>query len=601
MTGKITAKKHGLLSRLMPVLALGLLPPADSIAGTYIFAGEANGADIITHPSGYTGSGGILTVRVCIDPLSINAAAMEIPVQNNINIYNRLQPTTGNLFLGGSNNVPASQVDFESVSLHELGHCLGLGHVNAASESGLTGNNRNYTKATDGANNVFNINAGSDGIIGSSDDIRGDDVNLHWYRKSNNNPFSIDNPVDSTTYARDLADLQALGHNFAANADRAVGALLGVPNTEAVMQQGTFNDEAQRTLAHDDVATLLYAASGENERAGIGVPDDYTINLEYGGINSSNCDISLSITNTNSLAFCSVGGAGIAPNHVRITSGSIEFGSAFSWFFNTDTSNQAPVLAPIGNQSVIEGQSLSVGITATDADGDTLQFNPTGLPAFATFTNTGNGAATLDIMPAAGASGTYPVTINVTDSGLPVLADSETFDIIVNNPAIDSDGDGLSDTFETTVLFTNPNNVDTDGDGLADGAGGVVPLASLPGGIDVDSDGFVDGEQDLGTDPVAEDTDGDQLPDGLEVANNADPLDPGSWPTLADGDIAPLGQPDGILNAADYLIMQRIVLQHLTPNPLEYAHGDLYPVGSPDGVIDTSDLLLLLEMIMSAP
>ncbi len=75
------------------------------------------------------------------------------------------------------------------------------------------------------------------------------------------------------------------------------------------MQQGTFFDEAQRTLGHDDVATLRYAASGIDERESGGpggryANDNYSIVLEYGGISTTNCDISMSMTSTTSLAFC---------------------------------------------------------------------------------------------------------------------------------------------------------------------------------------------------------------------------------------------------------------------------------------------------------
>jgi hypothetical protein len=484
-------------------LLTGLIVSTNSLAGAYIFAGEAIGVDVITHPNTYFGSGGNVTVRVCIAPTSIDSTKMELAVFNNINIYNQLQPTTGNLFLGGSNNIPSGQIDFESVALHEIGHCLGMDHVNASSESGQTGNNQNYTKATDGADNTLNLNAGADGIIGSSDDIRGDDVNLHWFRNSNNNPFTIDNIIDSSTYSRDLANLPA-GHTFATNADSTVAGLLGFPNTEAVMQQGGFFDEAQRTLVHDDVATLLLAASGVDMISGNA--DDYSITLEYGGISTSNCDVSLSMTSTTGLAFCSTGGSFIGSNHARITTANIEFGQGFSWFFN-----------PLSN------------------------------------------------------SGT------------------------------DTDGDGMSDEFEMNVKGTNPNSVDTDGDGLADGGGGIVPLATLPGGIDINGDGFVDGEQDFGTNPTLVDTDGDQISDGIEILNNSDPLDINSWPNLADGDLAPLGNPDGIINAADLLIAQRITLQLITANPLQLAHGDLHPVGSPDGIINTPDLLLLLQLIQAAP
>lgn len=157
---------------------------------------------------------------------------------------------------------------------------------------------------------------------------------------------------------------------------------------------------------------------------------------------------------------------------------------------------------------------------------------------------------------------------------------------------LDDDRDGLLNSTEAS-LGTNPALADTDGDGLVDGNGGIVPVASVPGAVDFDGDGFVDGEQALGTDPLRVDSDGDRLNDGLEVANGADPLDPGSWPNLADRDVAPLGAPDGQVNAGDYIVMLRMALGQLTPTPLELAHGDLYPPGAPDGQINVQDLILM--------
>ncbi|MFV1973175.1 MAG: matrixin family metalloprotease [Thiohalobacterales bacterium] len=573
-------------------LLLGLVVSANSFAGAYVYAGEDNGTDLVTHPSGYAGSGGPITVRVCIDPTSANATSMEIPIQNNINIFNRLQPTVGNLVSGGANNIPGGQVDLESVALHEIGHCLGLAHVNAASESGLTGFNREYTKATEGRNNKFDLDPGDDGIIGSSDDDRRDDINLHWFRESNNNPFTIASTVDSTTYSVKASDLPT-GHGFAANAGRTVGALLGIANTEAVMQQGTYFDEAQRTLGHDDVATLLYAASGINEWAG--TSDDYTIHLEYGGISTSNCDINISMTTTSSLAFCETGGVFIGSSslgHVRITTANIEFGSSFSWFFNTETVNQAPVLNSIGNQAVEQGQSLSTNITASDPDNDGLAFSVTGLPSFATLSDQGNGSATLEIHPALGEAGVYPVTISVMDDGLPVLTTSENFDIIV---FVDTDGDGISDALET-LFGTDPNLADSDGDGLNDG-------------VEIGFDGdftsynpFHPTINPTGTDLNANspDSDGDGLSDQLEHDNTTgnEPIDPETWPNLADANVAPHGNPDSEVNAADYLVAMRIALGLLTATPVDLAHGDMYPVGSPDGVINLPDLILILQAVL---
>ena len=54
------------------------------------------------------------------------------------------------------------------------------------------------------------------------------------------------------------------------------------------------------------------------------------------------------------------------------------------------TTNQPPVLAPIGNRAVGVGQTIGILLSATDADGDTVHYGATNLPPQATFdTNTG--------------------------------------------------------------------------------------------------------------------------------------------------------------------------------------------------------------------
>ena len=51
------------------------------------------------------------------------------------------------------------------------------------------------------------------------------------------------------------------------------------------------------------------------------------------------------------------------------------------------------------------------------------------------------------------------------------------------------------------------------------------------------------------------------------------------------------------MNAADFLVMQLIVLGIEPATAAELEHGDLYPVGEPDGVINLSDLLLLFPLL----
>lgn len=313
------------------------LPTNPAQAFAYIFAGESNGIDVVTHPIGYNGSGGILSVSVGIDPSSVNAASMVISVENVIRTFNNLSLTTGNIQFGGATNIPSGQVDFESTLLHELGHSLGLAHVNAATESSLTGANRNYTKATNGIDNSFNLGSGVDVIIGSSDDLRGDDVNLHYFRTSNNNPFTISGTVDNTSYSRDLSNLPT-GDLFAANADRIVSSLLGEGSTEAVMQQGTFYNEAQRTLSADDVAGIRYAAAGQDEIAG--TADDYTLLLTYAGLDAS-AGIVIDFDNSQTgFAVSQSSGTFLISGHVAISANSIFFNTSSPWFFN-NVSNAA--------------------------------------------------------------------------------------------------------------------------------------------------------------------------------------------------------------------------------------------------------------------
>jgi len=314
--------------------------------------------DIITHPLDYTCVGGALAISVGIDPTSAHAAQMLVPGQNIVDAWNGLTPTTGNIVPGA---IGAGQVDWESVALHELGHAIGLAHPNAATESGLVGADQDYTKATDGANNAFDIDDGVDNVIGSSDDVRGDDDNLNHFRISNNNPFTLGATVDSTTYSRVLGPLPA-GHLFSANPDRGVGALLGFANSEASMQQGTFFGETQRTLGHDDVGGIQRAQAGCDGIAGNA--DDHTINLTFDGL-SATSDIVLDFDDSETAFAVTIvtgifiGGApGFVTDNVGITSSEIFFHDdmpgSFEWFFTpSQTTAVGGELIPLDTSALL--------------------------------------------------------------------------------------------------------------------------------------------------------------------------------------------------------------------------------------------------------
>ena len=151
----------------------------------------------------------------------------------------------------------------------------------------------------------------------------------------------------------------------------------------------------------------------------------------------------------------------------------------------------------------------------------------------------------------------------------------------------DTDMDGLPDYVETntgtyngsTDTGTDPDVPDTDGDGLDDGAEVITH----------------------GTNPLLRDTDNDGFGDGVEVSAGTNPNNQnGPWPA-ADGDLAPLGSYNGVVNVADYLLAQRMALGLVTPTLLDIAHGDVVSTGASAGVIDTADVLLILQQALNGP
>jgi hypothetical protein len=129
--------------------------------------------------------------------------------------------------------------------------------------------------------------------------------------------------------------------------------------------------------------------------------------------------------------------------------------------------NQPPMLDPIGNKSVSEGQPLQFTVTATDPDGDGLACSASNLPTGATFDTT---TRVFSWTPGYGQSGTYSnVLFTVTDNGSPVANDSEAVTISVGNvnrpPVLDPIGN--KSVNEGQLLEFSVTATDPDGDGLA--------------------------------------------------------------------------------------------------------------------------------------
>src|SRR5205807_1226803 len=144
--------------------------------------------------------------------------------------------------------------------------------------------------------------------------------------------------------------------------------------------------------------------------------------------------------------------------------------------------NQPPVLAPIPNQSVNEGQLLQFTVTATDPDGDTLSFAGANLPTGATLTDNHNGTATFSWTPSFTQAGNYTnVMVTVTDSGTPPASASQSFTITVgtvNRPTIPARIGNRTATSGLPLSITMTAS-DPDGDALSFAATNVPTGASF--------------------------------------------------------------------------------------------------------------------------
>ena len=123
--------------------------------------------------------------------------------------------------------------------------------------------------------------------------------------------------------------------------------------------------------------------------------------------------------------------------------------------------NRAPVLDSIGSKSVNENTALTFTLTASDADGDSLNYSSVNLPSGASL----NGESGSFVWtPTYEQSGTYSVQFNATDES---LNDSETVSITVNNvnraPILNSISTVTINETETATIVLVASDPDNDG------------------------------------------------------------------------------------------------------------------------------------------
>ena len=120
----------------------------------------------------------------------------------------------------------------------------------------------------------------------------------------------------------------------------------------------------------------------------------------------------------------------------KIAGYNVHGASAYSNVASVTTTNRIPQLIAISDVVLKSNQTATVNIVAKDDSTDHVTLTVTGLPSFATFTDKGNGTATINVTPNANTLGAYAVIVTATDNSN--ASSSTAFNILVSDVNIAS-------------------------------------------------------------------------------------------------------------------------------------------------------------------
>lgn len=198
--------------------------------------------------------------------------------------------------------------------------------------------------------------------------------------------------------------------------------------------------------------------------------------------------------------------------------------SSDSFVLMVDAVNDPPTISPIPDQTTIYSTakgplSFTLNDVETPVNNLTMATNSSNsaLVPNANIVLAGSGPTrTVTITPATNVSGTLTITISANDG---TATTTEAFNLTINPPWFDSDGDGIPDVVEGTGDADGdgvPNYLDedSDGDGIPDAEEGTGDPDGdgMPNFLDEDSDGDGIPDAEEGTD----DSDGDSIPDYVD-------------------------------------------------------------------------------------
>lgn len=180
--------------------------------------------------------------------------------------------------------------------------------------------------------------------------------------------------------------------------------------------------------------------------------------------------------------------------------GSPELTANTTFTLTVNNRNRAPQLSAIADQAVAEAETLTVEIAADDPDGDELSFSSS-LPAFAEFSDDGNGDGAITFRPDFEDEGEYQIEIIVIDDSSPQLSDTTAFQMMVSGTNRSPEIAAISDQVmnEGDSLQIDIEASDPEGDQLSltvgqlpdfgeftDNGDGTARIRLLPGFSDAD-------------------------------------------------------------------------------------------------------------------
>jgi hypothetical protein len=480
-----------------------------------------------------------------LSPSADISATFNSEIDNNNNCLNNT-----NWYYGIDGNKPSNSIDLLSVVMHEIGHGLGFQTFVDITTGDKLGRGL-------GNNDAFMLRL-EDHSTGKT-----------WGQMNNNERLA------SVT---DSADLHWTGAGVTSRvADYSAGIDQGHVRhyAPAVINQGSSVSHFDSALSPNELMEPFITQPKTGPGLAVELMADIGWNIfpSIAPIISTMADLSLQQGSTDQVAFAvgdndtplasltfsfditdtaiidqaglSVSGAGVART-LNITangnaSGTTEITITVSDGINTTTetfqltvSNASPVVtieSPLNDDDFIITDSIFFQATATDLEDGDISAGIQWLSDIDGSFAVGNSIA------APLSAGTHLITASATDSGTLGSNDSITINVYG-----DADNDGMNDLWE----LDNFETLDRDGSG------------------DFDSDGISDLDEYL-----------------ISIA-------------VPDGDI----NGNGAINAGDLILVTKHVLGNGNLSPLQVSRGDLYPPGQPDGVINLSDLILMQQLVL---